>query len=152
MSGGLRDRDKSLEGLVRLVHADPHLRGVGQAAQAPQRHVGLVQYLGEQREVPVGVEVVLELVLDHDVRARAGQVLVAAEGELEAVLGGVVADAHGLLPAGPVLQRDLLEGVRLDADDAGQGQLGAVASQHGGFEVRLEIFNKVQQAHLWVRY
>ena len=129
MSRGLRDRDESLEGLVRLVHADPHLRRVGQPAHAPQGHVGLVQYLGQQREILVGVEVVLELVLDHDVGARAGQVLVAAEGEPEAVLGRVVADAHRLLAAGAVLQRDLLEGVRLNADHVREVELGVVS--HG---------------------
>ena len=147
MGGGLWDRDESLEGLVRLVHADPHLRRVGQAAHAPQRRVRLVQNLGQQREIPVGVEVVFELVLDHDVGAHAGQVLVAAEGEPEAVLGGVVADTHRLLPAGAVLQRDLLEGVRLNADHVRELELGVV-SRRGGFEIGLEIFNKVQQTHL----
>ena len=63
MGWGLRDRDESLEGLVRLVHADPHLGRVGEAAQTSQRHVRLVQNLGQQRQIPVGVEVVLELVL-----------------------------------------------------------------------------------------
>ena len=127
MSWRLRDRAESLEGLVRLVHADPHLRRVGEAAHAPQRHVRLVQYLGQQREIPVGVEVVFELVLDHDVGAHPGQVLVAAEGEPEAVLVRVVADAHRLLAAGAVLQRDLLEGVRLNADRVREVEFGGVS-------------------------
>ena len=88
--------------------------------------------------------------------AEAGQVLAAAEGEPEAVLGGVVADAHRLLAAGAVLQGDLLESVRLNAHRVREVEVGVVPVR-GRFEVRLEIFNKVQQTHLnvtggWVRF
>ena len=79
--------------------------------------------------------------------AEAGLVLAAAEGEPEAVLGRVVADAHRLLAAGAVLQGYLLESVRVNAHRVGEVEVGVVPVR-GRFEVRLEIFNKVQQTHL----
>ena len=89
----------------------------------------------------------LESYFDHHVGAEAGQVLAAAEGEPEAVLGGVVADAHRLLAAGAVLQGDLLESVRLNAHRVREVEVGVIPVR-GRFEVRLEIFNNVQQTHL----